>query len=460
MESGTLADGGIEADFAMVGFDDPFADSEAQAGASGFAGAGGVGAIEAVEDACGVLGGDAGAGVVNVGDGETVVRAEADVNLPAAGGVLDGVVEQDHEEALERSGISLDPDRRLGKRLVEGEMLGFGENAGFAAGILQDSDEIVARHGQQAGGGVGAREEEKLLDHARDFFGFVKDAREGVAIFGIGARLAQGEFGVGAQDGNGRAKLVRGVGGELCDALKGVFQAREHFVEGSSEAVEFIAGAGDLEALGEVVGADAASGLGDLVNGSKSAAAEEVASERGKYQKNRSEGVEEFAKALEGAVEWLGRGGDFDVVIGVADADGLAEETKARALDAGAERGGSGLRMERLNRVADSRGGVDQRTAEIADAQTGAGTFAVNELAELVLDGGEALRRVVLDDVADGLEAVAKLGINGGANAVAHGEIGERAKQTEGERQNQRIPGGEARADGQRFHSALSGRTQ
>ena len=60
-----------------------------------------------------------------------------------------------------------------------------------------------------------------------------------------GPLAPQSQFRSGANQGNGRAQLVRGVGGELRKPLDGRFQACQHTVPSLRQALQFVA-----EALG------------------------------------------------------------------------------------------------------------------------------------------------------------------------------------------------------------------
>ncbi len=98
------------ADGAAVGQHDVLGDGEAEAGASGFAGAGFVDAIEAFEQAREVLGGDAGAEILDeefygVGNG-----AGAEDDSSAGGAVLQGIVDQVGEDLV--NGFAVGEDRR------------------------------------------------------------------------------------------------------------------------------------------------------------------------------------------------------------------------------------------------------------------------------------------------------------------------------------------------------------
>ena len=105
-----MAEFTFRADGATVGEHDVFGDGEAQAGATGFAGAGFVDAVEALKETRQVLGGDAGAKILDVkfhsefDAARGLARAEQDATSGAA--ILHGIVDE------------------VGKNLVDGFAIG------------------------------------------------------------------------------------------------------------------------------------------------------------------------------------------------------------------------------------------------------------------------------------------------------------------------------------------------
>jgi hypothetical protein len=73
---------------------------------------------------------------------------------------------------------------------------------------------------------------------------------------------------------------VRGVRGELSDALNRRFDAREHFVERIGQEAQFVVNLGDFEAAGEILHADSARDSDDFLDGGEATPAEPVAYER------------------------------------------------------------------------------------------------------------------------------------------------------------------------------------
>src|SRR5262245_49939305 len=101
-EAGAFADFALDGDFAAVGFDDGFDEAETEAEAA--LGAAFVDAVEALPDAVELRFGDAFAGVGDVDQKGAVVLLRMDSNPALLGSVLDGIVHQIAEGALEAPG--------------------------------------------------------------------------------------------------------------------------------------------------------------------------------------------------------------------------------------------------------------------------------------------------------------------------------------------------------------------
>ena len=105
------------ADGAAVGEHDVLGDGEAEAGASGFAGAGFVDAIEAFEQAREMLGGDAGAEILDeefdgVGNG-----AGAENDASAGWAVFHGIVDQVGKNLVDGFAVGEDGTQMLDRRI-------------------------------------------------------------------------------------------------------------------------------------------------------------------------------------------------------------------------------------------------------------------------------------------------------------------------------------------------------
>src|SRR6266481_264269 len=95
-------------------------------------------------------------------------------------------------------------------------------------------------------------------------------------------------------------------------------------------------------------------------------------------------------------------------------------------------------------------------TRGVGNSQPRSFTLSRSKLAEFVIELRPAARSIFRDDAPNAAHTLAQLRVNGGINAVAHGEVGAAAKQRKGERKDQRVPKREADANGSRLHSSES----
>jgi hypothetical protein len=91
--------------------------------------------------------------------------------------------------------------------------------------------------------GLGARQDQQLVDHVRGAVGAFRDQLQGVSHLrrlGFGKR----DLGLGLEPGQRRAHLVRGLGDEALLRLQVFFQAPHHLVEGNHQRAHFFRHAG------------------------------------------------------------------------------------------------------------------------------------------------------------------------------------------------------------------------
>src|SRR5512134_698058 len=100
-ERGALPGRALDPDRARVGLDDVLHDGEPQPGPPGVAGTLLVDAVETLEDPAEVLRGDADPVVLDAEADPASPRRGADADRPAAAVVLDGVVDEVHQDLLE-----------------------------------------------------------------------------------------------------------------------------------------------------------------------------------------------------------------------------------------------------------------------------------------------------------------------------------------------------------------------
>jgi len=198
-------------------------EAEARAGAA-------VGALERLEDALGVIGGDAGAAV---GDAElpAILRAgQPDVDHRPRGGVLQRVAEQVVERLPQ--GALVEAGGRRGACLdAELDTAGLGDGAQPRRG-LADQLRQIAELAIEAEVAHGLEIEERARERA-EAVDVVAHGAQGVAELLGGALLAQGEIDLGAEHGQRRAQLVSGareqsilLGARLRDADRDVAERR------------------------------------------------------------------------------------------------------------------------------------------------------------------------------------------------------------------------------------------
>lgn len=107
-------------------FHDMASDRKAQARAAGLPGARGIYPVEAFENSFLFRLGNADAGVSN-GDHDPAIGAQGgNLNFPAAGRVLEGIVEQILEDLLETIGVAPRGRQLIGHGNAEGELPGHG----------------------------------------------------------------------------------------------------------------------------------------------------------------------------------------------------------------------------------------------------------------------------------------------------------------------------------------------
>jgi len=265
---------------ATVNFGDPAGDGEAETSARSFAGARSIRASEALKDAVEVVGRDADAGVTDSDVGLAGVVREFDGAAPTGRSVFDSVVDEDEEKAVDGDGISVDPNRS--GRELRGELQGLfgGKSQSAVLGAADAGCQIESLHVEGDDAGIGARERKQVFEKFGCFDGGFENAGERFAIFGVGAGTAQGDFGSGADDRDGRAKVVGSVGGELRDSAERVLNAVEHDVESFGELTKLVVSFGKFEATAEILRANGLGGGHDVGNGSEGAGAEPVTEQR------------------------------------------------------------------------------------------------------------------------------------------------------------------------------------
>lgn len=316
---------------AAVGTGDFAGEGEAEAVAAGAAG--GVATAEAGEEAGAQFGGEAGAGV---GDAqfETGIAA-GEIAADEAGGVVvaDGVVEEVEQEAAELFAVAGGGEGG-GKVQFQSDAGTLGEEGGVFEGFASDGGKIDGLAEGRLGAGVEAGEEEEILGDALEAGGGLLKAEDTGLVGGREIAGVEEAVELTAHDGEGRAKLVGGIGGEAAGLGEAGFEAGEHGVEDVGETLEFVAGAGFGDALIKAVDIDGLGGAGEFGDGGEDAAGEPPAADGGEAEEQETAdevGAEHFLKNVVNLVQ----------IVGDDEAAAVLDRVGGDAPGGGAERHGA-----------------------------------------------------------------------------------------------------------------------
>lgn len=140
--------------------------------------------------------------------------------------------------------------------------------------------ELEGGFGEVVGLGFLFGKKKKGFDEVAHALGGLLAGEEGFAIFFGGAVGAlEQALGFGEENGDGGAKLVGGVGGELFLALEAIVEAFEGLVEDAAELVEFAVGAVGVDAFLKVAFGDMGGGATDGFDGTDGATGEPPATD-------------------------------------------------------------------------------------------------------------------------------------------------------------------------------------
>ena len=172
----------LDADGAGVGFDGPFCDGEAEAGAAALARAAFVDAIKAVEDAGLLFDGYAGALIEN-GDfrGLAVDGRDFDTDFGLWRRVFDGVIDDIENGLTEDAAVGVDGDLAAAID-ADGLVFVFGEDADDVDDFLNEVDEGEGAEVEGELAAVGAGDGEQAVDEVGEAAHFFEHAADDFAV--------------------------------------------------------------------------------------------------------------------------------------------------------------------------------------------------------------------------------------------------------------------------------------
>jgi hypothetical protein len=101
------------------------------------------------------------------------------------------------------------------------------------------------------------------------------------------AVVGEGHVGFAANDGDGRAELVRGVGDEAAHGFERLVEARQQLVERGRQDQQFFGGAADFETPVQIAAGDLAGLLGHPIEGGEAVGGEQVAADPSQAEEQR-----------------------------------------------------------------------------------------------------------------------------------------------------------------------------
>ncbi len=185
------------------------------------------------------------------------------------------------------------------------------------------------RHAVQGMARIGLRQQQEIAHHASHALGFGFDFAQGfLTEFRVINRAPLQQVQVALNGGQRRTQLVRHIAYQPLLCLKELIEAREHLVEGFSQAADFVAGVRNGDAFGQMFGAtDAAGSRSNLVDGSQRGAGKHAAAYRGGKDAQDTDQVKRRAHPVECGLHIHQRLADlqhpYDLSVGAMDGHGV-----------------------------------------------------------------------------------------------------------------------------------------
>ena len=192
-------------------FGDPFDDCQTQAKAAVLPRTGFIGPEKALEDVRNRFRRDSHPGIGNAQANALTLGFENRLHLAARRRVADGIVEEIHHQAAEQFLISAKLDV-FGPAALDRDLAGGGQCLDGTAAIGQQVVQIEVVGLQLDVAGIGARQVEQVVHQVREAPRFVENDGERFPVLGGAANLRKGHVGFAANDSDGRAKFVGGIG--------------------------------------------------------------------------------------------------------------------------------------------------------------------------------------------------------------------------------------------------------
>ena len=204
-----------------------------------------------------------------------------DLDVPAGDVVPDGVVDQVGHQLLDQERVTFeDGGPEVGVDIqAEAADPGAG-NGQRGAGDGRQVEGLVL-----AGAGFAAGQGEQRLDEAFLLgVGGEQLPADGLPGAGGAAWVGEGYLEQGAFPGQGRAQLVRGIGGEAPLGVERGLQPREQVVEGVGEFLELVVGSVQAQPLVQAAGGDPPGGGGDRAQRAQHPAGDDPADRGGGHR--------------------------------------------------------------------------------------------------------------------------------------------------------------------------------
>ena len=244
-----------------------------------------------------MLGRDGRAGIAHLKRHLTRAALDGHPDALAVGGVAQRIGQQVRQRPAQHQQIALN---RTGTGQLEAHPALVGRELVIVQQLRAQSlqrDGFGVRHDQPV---IRLGQKQHVVDHPRHALQLLQVRMQVVLILIQRARAGQRHLGVGHQIAQRRAQLVGDVGGEVRQPHEGVFQPRQHGVEGLHQLLQLGRCRLVGDALAQGFGRDRGGHLGDLAQRSQPAThqqpAEQAAEHRAEYQRApqpAAEGMEE-----------------------------------------------------------------------------------------------------------------------------------------------------------------------